>query len=196
MPELEKVQLQYLKYMLWVKKKPTLAIYAECGRFPLLVRQTLRLLKYWVKVKQCPQNSKLRDAYDAQTMMMQSGRQCWGTEVKKVLEKLGLDEYIRSNIHILKEKSLLNRIKEKMYKKEEERMMTEIQMCSPEAKIRTYKLFKPTSGMEPYLLINSLRPSRMYTIARFTLSSHTLGIETGRHKKNLKSCRATEVPTL
>ena len=80
-------------------------------------------------------------------------------------------------------KKSLNRIKEKMYKKEEERMMTEIQMCNPEAKIRTYKPFKTTSGMEPYLLINSLRPSHMYTIARLRLSSHTLGIETGRHKK-------------
>ena len=74
-----------------------------------------------------------------------------------MLEKLGLDEYTRSNIQILKEISFLNKIKD--VQKKEERTMTEIQMCSPEAKIRTYKPFKTTSVMEPYLLINSLRPS-------------------------------------
>ena len=78
--------------------------------------------------------------------------------------------------------------------------MNEIQMFGPETKLRTYKLFKLTSGMEPYLISNP-RLSYIHAIARFRISSHTLEIETGRHRRpkvpieerTCKICRSNSV---
>ena len=69
-------------------------------------------------------------------------------------------------------------------------------MCGPETKLRTYKLFKTTSGMEPYLISNP-RLSHIHTIARLRISSHTLEIETGRHRRpkvpvEERTCRICE----
>ena len=62
-------------------------------------------------------------------------------------------------------------------KDEELKLMNETQMFRPETKLRMYKLFKLTPGMEPYLISNP-RLSCIHAIARFRISSHTLEIET------------------
>ena len=69
------------------------------------------------------------------------------------LEKAQLPECINLNatLPIHKEKNFTTKIKEKLHKEEELRIINEIQMCGPETKLRTYMLFKTTSGMEPYL---------------------------------------------
>ena len=110
--ELERIQLHYLKYMLWVNRQsPSLAVYAECGRFPLLVRQKTRMLNYWLKVSRCPQTSIVKDAYDTQTIMMNRGRPCWATVLNTTLEKAQLPEYINLNatLHPSTKKTTLRR---------------------------------------------------------------------------------------
>ena len=52
-------------------------------------------------------------------------------------------------IPIHNETNFMTKIKEKLHKEEELRIINEIQMCGPGTKRRTYKLFKTTSGMEP-----------------------------------------------
>ena len=45
------LSLTYLKNMLKVKKSScNNAIYAECGRFPLLLKQKVQVLKYWERI--------------------------------------------------------------------------------------------------------------------------------------------------
>ena len=52
---LEKLQLGYLKNMLGVRKQTsTLAVYSEAGRFPLHVRQKVRMINYWTKLEKLP----------------------------------------------------------------------------------------------------------------------------------------------
>ena len=116
---------------------------------------------------------------------MNRGRPCWATELNTTLDKAQLPECINLNatLPIHKEKNFMTKIKEKLYKEEELRIINEIQMCGPETKRRTYKVFKTTSGMEPYLIISNPRLSYIHTIARFRISSHTLEIETGRHRR-------------
>ena len=115
---------------------------------------------------------------------MNRGRPCWAPVLNTTLEKAQLPECINLNatLPIHKEKNFTTEIKEKLHKEEELRIINEIQMCGPETKLRTYKLFKTTSGMEPYLISNP-RLSYIHTIARFRISSHTLEIETGRHRR-------------
>ncbi len=45
--EMEKVHLPYLKYIQHVKPSCTPAVYAECGRFPLVIKHKIQALKYW-----------------------------------------------------------------------------------------------------------------------------------------------------
>ena len=53
--------------------------------------------------------------------------------------------------------------------------------------LRTYSLFKTVHVSESYLSINM--DINKICIARFRVSSHRLGIETGWHKKNTNICR-------
>ena len=48
-------------------------------------------------------------------------------------------------------------------------------------KLRTYKKFKATFCLEPYLTFN-LQKKTYTNLARFRVSSHNLRIETGRHE--------------
>ncbi len=49
--DIEKVQLMYMKLILGLNTQTcTQALYAETGRFPLVVRQTYSVLKYWCRI--------------------------------------------------------------------------------------------------------------------------------------------------
>ena len=63
-----------------------------------------------------------------------------------------------------------------------DKTMTDIQTAGDGKKLRTYKLFKNEFRLEHYLL---KIPNQHYrcALAQFRLSSHNLGIETGRHTK-------------
>ena len=61
MPELENLQLGYLKNVLGVRKQtPSLAVYGETGRFPLHVRQKIRMVNYWIRLERAPDDSLLK----------------------------------------------------------------------------------------------------------------------------------------
>ena len=49
--ELEKIHLGYLKSVLKIKStSSTLALYAECGRFPIIVKQKFQAIKFWQRI--------------------------------------------------------------------------------------------------------------------------------------------------
>ena len=108
--------------------------------------------------------------------MINRGQPCWDTALRMLLEKVSPPEFTNLNATLPLHKNFMTKIKQKLYKDEELRIMNEIQMCEPETKLRTYKLFKVTSDMEPYLISNP-RLSYIHAIARFRISSHTLEIE-------------------
>ena len=46
--DLEKIHLKFIKSTLGVRKRtPTPAIYGDKGRFPLIIRQHIKAVKYW-----------------------------------------------------------------------------------------------------------------------------------------------------
>ena len=62
--DVEKVQLQYLKTLLGVKKTTSSAVvYCETGRFPLKVVRLFRIFKFWFKLLQS-QNCILHTCYN------------------------------------------------------------------------------------------------------------------------------------
>ena len=76
---------------------------------------------------------------------------------------------------------LARKIKIALYDKEQTRILNDIQDSCTQPKLRTYKTFKTTYCIEPYLTMNL--PKKTYVnIARFRVSSHNLRINTGRHE--------------
>ena len=49
--DLEQIHSKYLKNTLHVKKSSsTNAVYAECGNFPLTIKQKCQVIKYWQQI--------------------------------------------------------------------------------------------------------------------------------------------------
>ena len=70
MKELEKIQLKYLKYILGVRKQtPSFAVYGETGRFPLHVRQKIRMVNYWIRLKRASDDSLLKKCLNLQKVI-------------------------------------------------------------------------------------------------------------------------------
>ena len=66
----------------------TIAVYAETGRFPLLIRQQLQTLKYWLRVSSLPPENVVREAYNAQLALFRDGFPSWCDKVDNILSVL------------------------------------------------------------------------------------------------------------
>ena len=63
--DLEKIHLKCIKSTLGVRKQtPTPAIYGDTGRFPLIIRQHIKAVKYWCRILDLSQNHPVRNAYN------------------------------------------------------------------------------------------------------------------------------------
>ena len=55
--DLEKIHLKFIKSTLGVRKQtPTPAIYGDTGRFPLIIRQHIKAVKYWCRILKLSQS--------------------------------------------------------------------------------------------------------------------------------------------
>ena len=194
-PEIEGFQLQYLKYMLGVKTQTsTVAVYAETGRFPLVLRQYLQMLKYWLRISNLPVENAVREAYDAQVALFNDSFPSWCDKILNILSQIemnhvfqNLDKYEDDHAGLL---SLAN---QRLHENKSTSLISDIRLCDGTSKLRNYKCFKTTLGLEPYLF--QLKNQKMATtLSRFRLSSHPLEIELGRHArpkihKELRVCR-------
>ena len=63
--DLEKIHLKFIKSTLGVRKQtPTPAIYGDTGRFPLIIRQHIKAVKYWCRILKLSQSHPVRNAYN------------------------------------------------------------------------------------------------------------------------------------
>ena len=174
-PEIEKIQVQYLKNMLNVRKQtPTLAVYAETGRFPLYMRQKIAIIKYWNKLEEQPEYDILNKCLQIQKRL--TAQDSWYNKVKHIISEASIP-----NWNSIEPNRLVSQIKIALYDKEKSRIFDEINDSCKQSKLRTYKIFKTTFCLEPYLTFN-LQKKTYTNIARFRVSSHNLRIETGRHE--------------
>ena len=90
---------------------------------------------------------------------------------------------------------LLSLANQRIHENKSTSLISDIRLCDGTSKLRNYKCFKTTLGLEPYLF--QLKNQKMVTtLSRFRLSSHPLEIELGRHAqpkipvhKELRVCR-------
>ena len=175
--DMEKVQIRYLKSLLGVRKQtPTLAVYAETGRFPLMVRQKINMIKYWGRLMSLPSYDILNKCLKIQESLYIKGQTNWYNKTIHIINECNINSW-----ETKEPGTLVSEIKLKLYESEQSRILSEINDSEKHPKLRTYKLFKTTYCFEPYLNLNL--PKKTYNnIARFRLSSHNLRIETGRHE--------------
>jgi hypothetical protein len=176
-PELEKVQLGYLKNMLNVRRQTSkLAVYAETGRFPLIMRQKILSVNYWARLLKLPSHDILNKCLKIQERLHIKGQSNWYGKIMQIIAEANINNWEHLDIN-----SLPGRIKVNLYGLEQNRILKEINNSDRQPKLRTYKTFKTDYRLEPYLTLNL--PKKTYSnIARFRVSSHNLRIETGRHE--------------
>lgn len=175
--EVEKVQLEYLKNVLGVRRQtPTLAVYAETGRFPLLIRQKMSTINYWARICCLLEYDILHKCLTIQNNMHSKGVNCWFSKVVNIMKSCDT-----LNWEVEDPQTVVSKLKIHLYTNEQTRILDAIQNTASQPKLRTYKLFKSNYCIEPYLTLNL--PNKLYkSIARFRTSSHNLRIETGRHE--------------
>ena len=89
----KKIHLKFIKSTLGVRKQtPTPAIYGDTGRFPLIIRQHIKAVKYWCRILELSQNHPVRNAYNMLLELDGTGFTNWCSRIRSVLELTGLDQ--------------------------------------------------------------------------------------------------------
>ena len=185
--ELEVFHLKFIKTWLGVRKQTaSAAVYAETGSFPLEAKRKVQILKYWIRLLSLPQGHILQQCY--QTLLaLPSAKSNWVTYVKELLSSLG---NIHSQLWVQQTDNLAKLpvpLIETIYTQYSNRFLSVINNGESSNKLRTYKLLKKHCSLEYYLLYVQ-NPLHRSALAQLRLSSHNLGIETGRH------CRPSKLP--
>ena len=94
-------------------------VYVELGRFPLYITRKLRILKYWLKVRQS-YNCILQSCYD----YMVENNDSWAVNIKQELQALGLGQMWDELI--LDVKSAYKIIEERIYDTEKQNMLAKL----------------------------------------------------------------------
>ena len=83
--EIENVHLSYLKSTLRVKETScTNAIYAECGRVPVIIKQKFQVLKYWERMLKLNKDHIVKRSYECLRQLCDLGQTNWCTHVQNI----------------------------------------------------------------------------------------------------------------
>ena len=183
--KLEVFHLKFIKTWLGVRKQTaSAAVYAETGSFPLEAKRKVQILKYWIRLLSLPQGHILQQYYQA-LLALPSTKSNWVTYEKEILSSLG---NIHSQLWVQQTDNLAKLpvpLIETIYTQYSDRFLSVINNGESSYKLHTYKLLKKHCSLKYYLLYIQ-NPLHCSALAQLRLSSHSLGIETGRHCRPFK----------
>ena len=132
--DLEKIHLKFIKSTLGVRKQtPTPAIYGDTGRFPLIIRQHIKAVKYWCRILKLSQSHPVRNAYN---MLIELHKLVF--RIRSILQRTGPDQICESqNVGDTNKFMLL--FKESVVRIFTQKWRKDIESSS---KLRTYALVK------------------------------------------------------
>jgi hypothetical protein len=173
---IEKFHLKFMKSVLHVKQQtPTIGVMGELGEYPLLLKMSTKIIKYWIIIQNLPDDHIVKNIYKLQLNLHNLGHNTWLSEVKNILAKAELSNLWDSHPSLGVAKHV-RRHMELVYRNN---WMDEVNDSLRNPKLRTYTLVKLDFSPELYLYIN-IQKYRV-ALSRLRLSSHHLAIETGRH---------------
>ena len=178
---IEIIQNRFCKNILGVQRSSSnSACRAELGIYPVDLDVSVRIVKYWLRLRQLNMSSHPLqvDALQSQHYLPEnSRRKNWIHHVKEILDNSGYS-YIWNTDIIDSSYSctLLRRRLNDMYTQ-----TFFYKLSVDEGKLRFYKNLKTTHDMENYLYHNNY--DYRSAICKLRISSHPLEIEKGRYKK-------------
>ncbi len=90
--EMEKVHLGYLKFLPKVKPSSCIpAVYAECGWFPLIIKQKVQILKYWKRLLNSDKSTTIKNAYNGLYESLELGQLNWCSYIKDIIAEADMN---------------------------------------------------------------------------------------------------------
>ena len=84
--DFETVHLSFLKNMLGVKQQTTsVTIYGDMGRYPLILKQQILALKYWISLISLPKSCYLRIVHNSLVSLDFIGEANWCSHIRSLL---------------------------------------------------------------------------------------------------------------
>jgi hypothetical protein len=172
----EKLQLNFCRMILGVNNRTTnAAVLGELGRFPLFIKALRLTVNFYNRAIKSNEDSLLKLAIK-DSEHMKNHKKSWCNWLHNIFNLLGYANFefgneILFSEHIIKEK-FIDYWKSKLFNDERN---------TGGNKLRTYRLFKSTYGLEKYLIIIKNKNHRK-ALTRLRVSNHKLKIETGRHQ--------------
>jgi hypothetical protein len=177
-PDVEKVHSRFCKNVLKVKKSTCNdLLYCELGRLPLAVIRKLKIIKYWMKLRQTD-NCILKECL--KQMLLDNDD--WIVNIKNVLYTMGLG-FIWENEHI--DKCMYTIVEQRIRDTHKQEIMSRISSIS---RGEIYQHLIDNFCLQ-YYLTKHINPVYKMYITRFRLSSHNLNIEQGRYVNVIRERR-------
>jgi len=158
----------------------TPAVYAESGRFPLVIKQKIQALKYWKRLLESDNKSAIKNAYNSLLESYEFGQANWCNSIRDILINSDMG-HIWEN-QVITAKDIIS-ISNKLHETHVMNTIGDIFNSEKYPKLRTLKTFKQDFRQENYLSTLENQGHRI-ALTKFRLSSHNLKIETGRYESN------------
>ena len=176
---IEKVHLRFIKTILGVKlNTSTLMCYGDCGRFPMQLAIQCKVIKYLVNLNHKQESNLVSKVYQHLIYLDSIGKYIWVTSVKNLFKNCKLALLSIDSI----DDSLYQTFKETLHAQYIGNWMNSMANIVQNPIVRSYVCFKDEFRLESYLFnINDFNLRNV--LSKFRLSSHSLEIESGRHKR-------------
>ena len=176
---IESLQLEFLKYILHVKKStPNCFVYGESGQYPLYIHVYSRMIKFWHKLTICSEDKisslflkTIHECYDFNIFQSE-----WLTKIKNILDECGLS-FVWVNPRVISTEQL-NKIF--LVRLQDMFIQSWMQQCVNCNKSCNYHLYKTTFGIEKYLI--NLPFCYRVALTKLRTANHKLPIEKGRYR--------------
>ena len=153
------------------------AIYGETGRFPILLRQKVKVLKYWCRITSMPDSSLIKQTYNSLLSLHRAGFNNYVSNIENMLCNIGFSDLWEAQTCSKKD---IECFKRAIHDKHIFDWNNAVNDSSLNPKLRTYCQFKQVYECENYLLtIKDFKIRKCFT--KFRVSNHVLAIEKGRH---------------
>ena len=193
--DIEKVQLKACKKFLCVKYNTTnVMIYGECGRYPMYVFTSVKVIRYWLKLLEMPAHRLPKKCDNMLMVYDKNGHTNWVTSVRKFLFSNGFG-FVWNNQSVGSNEMFIRQLTERLKDIYLQEWLEKISLSS---KCMFYKMFKCALDPETYLSCVNVKKFRI-ALSRLRCSAHDLFIESGRFKaveKENRICRLCDLNVL
>ena len=181
----EKIHVQFCKYLLGVGKKSTnAAVKAEIGRHAVLPDLLAHSAKYWLRLCTHDPSSLVYKAYlDMFTDTNRTQDSNWVGGIQRIWTEFGMSGIWENQGSLYKHKAVKN-LKKNMLDRYEHNWLAHVGLSptfsTAGTKLQTYIRVKQYFGLENYIRVTKNFKWRQ-DMAKLRLSAHPLRIESGRY---------------